>query len=83
VPLPRKEFAVLQMLMRARRRGLHRVESGRGIGLGLAIVRAVTKAHGGTISATAPPEGGLEVVVALPSIVATKRFHESAPVPIG
>jgi signal transduction histidine kinase len=66
-----------------RRRGPDRVESGRGIGLGLAIVRAVTKAHGGTISATAPPEGGLEVVLELPSIAAAKGLRETAPLRIG
>jgi signal transduction histidine kinase len=66
-----------------RRRGLDRVESERGIGLGLAIVRAVTKAHGGTISATAPPEGGLEVLVELPSVGASKGLRESAPLHIG
>ncbi|HWH29867.1 MAG TPA: ATP-binding protein [Mycobacteriales bacterium] len=38
----------------------------RGAGLGLAIVRAVATAHGGTAMATAPPEGGLVVTVDLP-----------------
>ena len=38
----------------------------RGAGLGLAIVRAVATAHGGTATATAPPEGGLVVTVDLP-----------------
>jgi signal transduction histidine kinase len=51
-----------------RRRGLDRVDSARGIGLGLAIVRAVAKAHGGAATATAPTGGGLEVSVELPAV---------------
>lgn len=38
-----------------------------GFGLGLAIVRAVTTAHGGEVAATAPESGGLEVTVRLPA----------------
>ncbi|MCR6488793.1 ATP-binding protein [Amycolatopsis sp. OK19-0408] len=37
-----------------------------GAGLGLSIVRSVAHAHGGRVSATARPEGGLVVVVSLP-----------------
>lgn len=44
-----------------------RVESEVGAGLGLAIVRAVVSAHGGEISTTARPGGGLDVVVCLPA----------------
>lgn len=40
--------------------------AGQGTGLGLSIVRAVAAAHGGTVGATARPEGGLEVVVQIP-----------------
>jgi len=43
----------------------HRVASGHG--LGLAIVRSVTDAHGGTVTAAANPEGGLTVTVSIPS----------------
>jgi len=39
-----------------------------GAGLGLAIVRAVALAHGGRVTATARPEGGLELRLALPAI---------------
>jgi signal transduction histidine kinase len=39
---------------------------GAGVGLGLSIVQAVTRAHGGSVSARAPAEGGLEVTVRLP-----------------
>ncbi|MBE8516377.1 HAMP domain-containing histidine kinase [Amycolatopsis sp. H6(2020)] len=38
-----------------------------GTGLGLSIVRSVAHAHGGEVTATARPEGGLVVVVSLPA----------------
>ena len=37
-----------------------------GAGLGLAIVRSITEVHGGTVTATSRPSGGLEVTVRLP-----------------
>ncbi|GAA3079394.1 sensor protein CutS [Streptosporangium carneum] len=43
-----------------------RVRSARGAGLGLSIVRAITDAHGGTVTASARPEGGLVVALRLP-----------------
>lgn len=47
---------------------LSRASTGRdGAGLGLAIVRSVTAAHGGTVTAAALPEGGLVVRVRLPA----------------
>jgi signal transduction histidine kinase len=46
-----------------------------GFGLGLSIVRSVAEAHGGTIALTAPPDGGLRVVVTLPA-QAPRRFAE-------
>ena len=37
-----------------------------GFGLGLALVASITAVHGGTISASAAPTGGLDLTVALP-----------------
>ena len=48
-----------------RRLGADRV-SGRGAGLGLSIVRSVTVAHGGRVTARPRPGGGLVVEVILP-----------------
>jgi signal transduction histidine kinase len=48
-----------------RRLGSERV-GGRGAGLGLSIVRSVTVAHGGRISARPRPDGGLIVEIFLP-----------------
>jgi two-component system, OmpR family, sensor kinase len=49
----------------------HRIDSARdrargGVGLGLAIVRAVAEAHGGSVSASESPEGGARVQIELP-----------------
>ena len=46
---------------------LERDADGRGAGLGLSIVRAVTEAHGGTLEIDPRPEGGLVVSVRLPA----------------
>jgi signal transduction histidine kinase len=45
---------------------LGRDADGRGAGLGLSIVRAVSEAHGGTLAIEARGEGGLAVSVSLP-----------------
>ena len=50
-----------------RRGGAERTAGNRGAGLGLSIVRAVVGAHDGTVTATARPDGGLEVRVELPA----------------
>ena len=49
-----------------RRGGVHRTAH-TGTGLGLSIVRAVVRAHGGTVSAEAVNGGGLTVTVHLPT----------------
>ncbi|SCG78559.1 Signal transduction histidine kinase [Micromonospora echinaurantiaca] len=50
-----------------RRLSGERVGSGRGFGLGLSIVRAVARAHGGTVTARPRDGGGLDVTVELPA----------------
>jgi signal transduction histidine kinase len=49
-----------------RRYGAERVDRDRGAGLGLSIVRSVTRAHGGEVSAEPRDGGGLLVRVTLP-----------------
>ncbi|MER7891993.1 HAMP domain-containing sensor histidine kinase [Micromonospora sp. NPDC094482] len=49
-----------------RRLSGERIGGGRGFGLGLSIVRAVARAHGGTVTAQPRDGGGLEVTVSLP-----------------
>lgn len=63
-----------------RRLGTDRVRSDRGAGLGLSIVRATATAHGGTVTATPRPGGGLDVTVSLPARRAAARPPQS-PVP--
>jgi signal transduction histidine kinase len=53
-----------------------------GAGLGLSIVRAVARAHGGTTSAEALPDGGLAVTLTLPS-AATSPDATPATLPTG
>ncbi|GAA0924019.1 HAMP domain-containing sensor histidine kinase [Pseudonocardia zijingensis] len=55
------------------RRGTDRVRTDRagtdhpGVGLGLAIVASITRAHGGTLTLTPRPGGGLRAAVRLPA----------------
>jgi signal transduction histidine kinase len=48
------------------RLGTERLVTGKGAGLGLSIVRSVTEAHHGTITAVPRESGGLQVTVTLP-----------------
>jgi signal transduction histidine kinase len=63
-PIPPDQVATL--FEPFRRLDPDRTGSDRGAGLGLSIVRSVATAHGGTATATALPDGGLEVRVELP-----------------
>ncbi|WP_051707330.1 MULTISPECIES: sensor histidine kinase [unclassified Streptomyces] len=49
-----------------RRLGADRTGTGRGSGLGLSIVAAITQAHHGTLDLRARPDGGLRVTLTLP-----------------
>jgi signal transduction histidine kinase len=48
------------------RLGQARIRHGDGHGLGLAIVHAIATAHGAAVTATARPEGGLDIEVSFP-----------------
>jgi signal transduction histidine kinase len=59
--------AVLPSLFEPFRRGPRRTESADGgVGLGLAILTSITRAHDGAVTAEALPNGGLDVRVWLP-----------------
>jgi two-component system sensor histidine kinase VanS len=50
------------------RRGTERVRSDHdGVGLGLALVKSITRAHDGNHTQTPRPAGGLTVTVRLPA----------------
>ncbi|MFJ9948195.1 sensor histidine kinase [Kitasatospora sp. NPDC091207] len=57
---PQEVPALFEPFQRGRQRG------GDGSGLGLAVVRAITRTHHGTVTATPRPGGGLTVRVELP-----------------
>jgi two-component system, OmpR family, sensor histidine kinase VanS len=58
---------VVSTLVEPFQRGTERVRVNyAGVGLGLAIVRSITEAHGGTLILTPRPAGGLHVMVELP-----------------
>ncbi|PMR59546.1 two-component sensor histidine kinase [Verrucosispora sp. ts21] len=59
-------YDVETMFQPFRRLSRERVAGGRGFGLGLSIVRAVARAHGGTAAAEPRSGGGLTVTVTLP-----------------
>jgi len=61
------QFEVGGLFEPFRRLGTERMATAsKGAGLGLSIVRAIARAHGGEVAAKARPEGGLEVTVTLP-----------------
>ena len=63
---PLDQERVDQLVKPFKRLGVDRTGSENGIGLGLAIVTAITNAHRGSLELRAPPEGGLAVTVSLP-----------------
>jgi signal transduction histidine kinase len=69
--------AAVPALFEPFRRIRDRVSAGSGTGLGLSIVRAIARAHGGTVDAEARPDGGLVVRVGLP-IQAPSREQAAA-----
>jgi signal transduction histidine kinase len=56
---------------------LAREADARGAGLGLSIVRAVSEAHGGSLSIEPRAEGGLVVSVRLPATAGARRATDS------
>jgi signal transduction histidine kinase len=69
-PIPPAQVATL--FEPFRRLTPDRTASARGAGLGLSIVRSVATAHGGTATAHALEDGGLEVTVELPAVQANR-----------
>lgn len=65
-PLP---SALVATLTKPFRRGTERIRSDHhaGVGLGLAIVHSIVRAHDGTLDLTPRPAGGLVATVRLPS----------------
>ncbi|MEV4758861.1 HAMP domain-containing sensor histidine kinase [Micromonospora sp. NPDC049559] len=60
-------YEIETMFQPFRRLRQERVAGGRGFGLGLSIVRAVARAHGGSVTARPRDGGGLVVTVVLPA----------------
>ena len=56
-----------------------RTRSAGGTGLGLAIVRAIVDAHRGTVRARASAEGGGEIEIVLPGVIAPPRSPTPVP----
>ena len=61
-------YEIETMFQPFRRLRQERVGGGRGFGLGLSIVRAVARAHSGSVDARPRDGGGLVVTVTLPSL---------------
>jgi signal transduction histidine kinase len=68
---------VARLLQPFQRNGPERTGHGRGVGLGLSIVHAITEAHGATLEVHPHPQGGLVVGVGFPA--ATTTHTPAAP----
>jgi len=64
--------AVEDLFQPFRQLGVQRTLHGEGHGLGLAIVRAITDAHGAALTARARPAGGLDIKVTFPLTAAAQ-----------
>ncbi|KAB8188569.1 HAMP domain-containing protein [Nonomuraea phyllanthi] len=63
-------------------RGTKRIRTDQaGVGLGLAIVKSIAQAHGGTLTLTSRPAGGLRVAVRLPAYQSSSTRSVSWPPP--
>ena len=62
-----------------RRPNADRTGSGEGAGLGLSIVAAIARAHGGTVALRPNPDGGLTVRVTLPVLAGPALTLEPRP----
>jgi signal transduction histidine kinase len=60
-----------------RRLTVDRTNSQNGVGLGLSIVAAIAEAHGGSLCLNARAEGGLQVLIELPSATAPAVAKET------
>ncbi|MGW0145650.1 sensor histidine kinase [Streptomyces sp. NPDC003333] len=76
---PAIDPAEVPTLFQPFRRLTDRIGSAEGSGLGLSIVRAVARVHGGDVHATALSEGGLTVTVTLPGGPHVPSPRRSAP----
>jgi signal transduction histidine kinase len=68
-----------QLAQAFRRLGAERTGSEKGAGLGLSIVQSIATAHRGDLHLTARPEGGLRVVITLPTAEAAATARAGVP----
>ncbi len=54
-------------------------EVGKGLGLGLFIVRAIVDAHGGVVDVSSTADAGTTLVIRLPRWMGRRRYGDSAP----
>ena len=50
-----------------------------GVGLGLTVAQAIVQGHGGEITLKNRPQGGLEALIVLPLLPATRLFVQKSP----